>query len=83
MDIATEGDDFVVNGRKWWCTGAGSLPKCTEAQITDYISDVLQTIHAAGMRHLLHVDGPFWDGCPALPGGATCNASAWDVAAAR
>jgi hypothetical protein len=62
------------------CTGAGSLPKCTEAQITDYVREVQQTIHEAGKRHLLHVDGPFWDGCPALPGGATCNATAWNVA---
>ena len=25
IDIKDDGDDFVVNGRKWWCTGAGSL----------------------------------------------------------
>ena len=25
IDIRDDGDDFVVNGRKWWCTGAGSL----------------------------------------------------------
>ena len=25
IDIQKDGSDYVVNGRKWWCTGAGSL----------------------------------------------------------
>ena len=25
IDIRKEGGDYVINGRKWWCTGAGSL----------------------------------------------------------
>ena len=25
IDIAKDGSDYVINGRKWWCTGAGSL----------------------------------------------------------
>jgi len=25
IDIQKEGGDYVINGRKWWCTGAGSL----------------------------------------------------------
>jgi alkylation response protein AidB-like acyl-CoA dehydrogenase len=25
VDIASAGDEYIVNGRKWWCTGAGSL----------------------------------------------------------
>eukprot|EP00316_Scyphosphaera_apsteinii_P008113 CAMPEP_0119342164 /NCGR_PEP_ID=MMETSP1333-20130426/104140_1 /TAXON_ID=418940 /ORGANISM="Scyphosphaera apsteinii, Strain RCC1455" /LENGTH=460 /DNA_ID=CAMNT_0007354327 /DNA_START=93 /DNA_END=1475 /DNA_ORIENTATION=- len=25
IGIVREGDEYVINGRKWWCTGAGSL----------------------------------------------------------
>ena len=25
IDIQKDGGDYVINGRKWWCTGAGSL----------------------------------------------------------
>ena len=25
IDIQRDGGDYVINGRKWWCTGAGSL----------------------------------------------------------
>lgn len=25
IDIQKDGSDYVINGRKWWCTGAGSL----------------------------------------------------------
>ena len=25
IDMRDDGDAYVVNGRKWWCTGAGSL----------------------------------------------------------
>jgi len=25
IDISKEGSEYVINGRKWWCTGAGSL----------------------------------------------------------
>ena len=25
IDIRKEGDEYVISGRKWWCTGAGSL----------------------------------------------------------
>ena len=25
IDIRKDGSDYVINGRKWWCTGAGSL----------------------------------------------------------
>ena len=25
IDIRKDGDEYVINGRKWWCTGAGSL----------------------------------------------------------
>lgn len=34
-------------------------------QVTNYIVAVQGAINTAppGFRHLLHVDGPFWDGC--------------------
>eukprot|EP01052_Picozoa_sp_SAG31_P042772 SAG31_NODE_6899_length_1857_cov_2.766212_1_plen_232_part_00 len=49
------------------CAGAADQPACTEAQIAAYNSWLRTVIGAAGAEFLMHVDGPFWNGCWPAP----------------
>jgi hypothetical protein len=49
------------------CTGAASKPACTESQITEYNTELYSLIKNSGAQFLLHVDGPFWNGCWPAP----------------
>ena len=56
VDIRGDGDDYVVNGRKWWITGAGSL-HC-KVMILMGKTDVDALPHAQQSMLLVPMDAP-------------------------
>ncbi|KAH8074731.1 very-long-chain-acyl-CoA dehydrogenase [Aureococcus anophagefferens] len=56
VDIRGDGDDYVVNGRKWWITGAGSL-HC-KVMILMGKTDVDAPPHAQQSMLLVPMDAP-------------------------
>ena len=72
-DIARDGDDYVINGRKWWSSGAGD-PRCKVAILmgkTDREADkhrqqsmVLMPIDAPGVSVLRHLTVYGYDDAP-------------------
>eukprot|EP00912_Choanoflagellata_sp_UC4_P002059 UC4_evm1s1315 len=51
-----------------FCNGHDNhFPICEESEITKYNNDLASVVHNAGMQFLIHVDGPFWDGCYPQP----------------
>lgn len=76
----------VTHASTYWVGAncANRKTPCREADIVSYIKDIQAAINSVastllpdgmGIRHLLHVDGPFWDGCWPQP----CDPSDWVV----
>ena len=71
--IARDGDDYVINGRKWWSSGAGD-PRCkvaivmgktdTEARKHQQQSMVLVPMDAAGIEITRHLNVYGYDDAP-------------------
>ncbi len=71
--ITRDGDDFVINGRKWWSSGAGD-PRCTisilmgktdfEAQRHAQQSMILMPLDAPGVKILRHLPVFGYDDAP-------------------
>ena len=71
--IERDGDDYVINGRKWWSSGAGD-PRCkvaivmgktdTEAQRHAQQSMVLMPLDAEGVKVLRHLPVFGYDDAP-------------------
>ena len=56
MPIVREGDQFVINGRKWWTTGAGH-PRC-EILIVMGVTDPDAPVHRRQSMVLVPMDTP-------------------------
>jgi len=71
--ITRDGDDYVINGRKWWSSGAGD-PRCTisilmgktdfEAQRHAQQSMILMPLDAPGVKILRHLPVFGYDDAP-------------------
>lgn len=71
--IRADGDDYVINGRKWWSSGAGD-PRCTisilmgktdfEAQRHAQQSMILMPLDAPGVKILRHLPVFGYDDAP-------------------
>jgi len=56
IDIRKDGSDYVINGRKWWCTGAGSLH--TQIMILMGKTDVNESVYRQQSMILVPMDTP-------------------------
>ena len=46
LEIERDGDEYVINGRKWWTTGAAS-PRCAVAIVMGMTDPDAPTLHAS------------------------------------
>jgi hypothetical protein len=77
--LSLPGMESVAYASSYWvgassrCNGKQST--CSEEEITDFIQAVQNEVNFHGKRYLLHVDGPFWDGCWPQP----CDPDKWVI----